>query len=428
MSLTGLAGAAVTISIGLSGADGRPLSPRAAHLGVCGGSHFPAARDRTNPLGLAIPPGPDPLHGAHFFVDGPRHGSAAAAIETLLGFNPDGFRNSDSWEQLAADLNTGPLKAALNHSRRLSLQVHLLEKIADQPETQKISNYASGGGARGIFNQTRKILCDNLRADHTPGTVPVFTTFLVHPHGIPCSTAEAFRSWGPTFKRLVGGMAAAIGRRPAVILAEINGLGISHCLSRTGLALLESYLTYEMRTLTALPHAVVYLEAGYSDAQGPFWTANALAKSGVRLGRGFFTNDTHFAWSSREIRWANRVSNILFNLTHHAYRAHYIVNSAQNGRGPKLNRHPRKYGVEDLCNPPGRGIGRPTTTDTNPTLDGYSFPLLDAFLWTGVPGLSHDRKCHHGSAPAGAWDFGFSLQLAANANNKLGPGYPSRGY
>src|SRR5947209_7977390 len=45
---------------------------------------YPAKRDPSNPLMLPAAPGSNPLHGANFFVDGPRHGAAAGAIASLV--------------------------------------------------------------------------------------------------------------------------------------------------------------------------------------------------------------------------------------------------------------------------------------------------------------------------------------------------------
>ena len=107
----------------------------------------------------------------------------------------------------------------------------------------------------------------------------------------------------------------------------------------------------------------------------------------------------------------------------------FVVNTAQNGQGPKLNPHPVKQGIENLCNPPGRGLGRMPTGDVNPTFDGYTFTGLDGFLWTGVPGRSHNSNCPGGPwQAAGVFDSRFALELAHNANQQLGPGYPSEPY
>ena len=109
------------------------------------------------------------------------------------------------------------------------------------------------------------------------------------------------------------------------------------------------------------------------------------------------------------------------NSTGQDYIAHYVINTAQNGQGPKLNPHPFSQGIEDLCNPPGRGIGRAPTADLAPTDDGLVFPLVDALLWTGVPGRSHNSNCHPGDASAGVFDLRFALELASNASDQIGP-------
>jgi cellulase/cellobiase CelA1 len=173
----------------------------------------------------------------------------------------------------------------------------------------------------------------------------------------------------------------------------------------------------------------VYAEAGYSDARPPAWTARRLWQAGVYQVRGFFTNDTHFVWSSDEIGWANRVVSRLSRISHGGYHAHFVINTAQNGQGPKHNPHPHRQGNENLCNPPRRGLGRLPTGNVHPTSDGLNFRNLDGFIWTGVPGRSHASSCPGGPwKPSGVFDSKFALELALGADQKLGPGYPSHPY
>ena len=403
--------------IGVGSAWGkRPADKPAPSCAITGSS---TPRDPSNPLALPTPPpNGDPLAGAHFFVDGPRHGQAAGAIASMLGMNPMTFPDSYSWSQFQA-----------TYGSMFDPQELALAKIAAQEETQNVSLYAQGGGPGAIFAQTQKILCDNAAADPTPNTVPVFSTFFIYPQGQFCPSLGALRSWQMTFKRDVDEMGEAIGDDPAVIFEEIDSIGTSSCLQGDELKLWLHDLSWESKVFSALPHAVVYAEAGYSDAQGPLWTAKRLWTAGVDQIEGFYTNGTHFAWSSNEIKWAEKVSNDLFKLSHDQYRAHFVVNTAQNGDGPKLNPHPVKQGIEDLCNPPGRGLGRMPTGDVDPTFDGYTFKYLDGFMWVGVPGRSHNSNCPGGPwQPAGVFDPRFALELADNANQKLGPGYPSEPY
>ena len=202
-----------------------------------------------------------------------------------------------------------------------------------------------------------------------------------------------------------------IERRPAVLLLEIDAIGSSSCMARSGaLPEWEADIRYEIGGVSALPHAVVYIEGGYSDASSPRYTAQVLNAVGVQSIRGFYTNDTHMNWTSNEIRWGDKVSAMTGG-------THFIINTADNGHGPLLNPHPVTQGNEDLCNPPGRGAGIPTTTDTGN-------PAIDAFMWVHVPGTSSGR-CN-GGTPSGTFWLARALTEARNANARLGPHSASR--
>jgi endoglucanase len=378
-------------------------------------------RDPANPLALpATPSSGDPLQGAHFFVDGPRHGQAAGEVAQQIGIDPKGVSESKSW---------GAFKAEHQGAINANSKANAVSKIADQEETQNMSLFAQGGGPGAIFGQTRKILCNNVSADQTEATVPVFTTFMIYPGGQECPTLSQAKGWQGPFHRLVDELASGIGRKRAVVLMELDSIGVSSCQTGAALTLRLNDLKYEAKKLGELPHTVVYVEAGYSDAQGHAWTAKRLWKAGVNQVRGFWTNGTHFAWSIDEIRWAQSISDDLIGLSHGHYHAHFVISTAQNGQGPKLNPHPVKQGIENLCNPPGRGLGRMPTGNVNPTFDGKTLKGLDGFLWSGVPGRSHNSNCPNGPwKPAGVFDARFALELAQNANQKLGPGYPSQPY
>ncbi len=391
------------------GAAGHAVRAHRAFAQQCADRQYSARRDPSNPLELPNRPGPDPLKGAHFFVDGPAHGEAAGAIAQLLGLNPGNYPDSYSWAQFKQDLRTGSLHSRLVGHRGLAHEVGLLEKIADEPEAQRLSLYSMGGGPGAIFDETQKILCDNLTAD--PGSIPILTTYFLYQQGY-CETLAQILASRPTFERQINELAAGIARRPAVMLLELDAVGSSSCMIGPALTAWEGDIRYEINKISALPHTVVYIEGGYSDAEGPAYTAQVLKAVGVGKIRGFFTNDTHLNWTSSEIRWADQVSAMTGG-------AHFIVNTADNGRGPLLNPDPATQGNEDLCNPPNRGAGPRPNTDTG-------FPHVDAFLWVHVPGES-SGTCNGGTA-AGSFFLARTLVEAANANGTLGPGYPSLPY
>jgi endoglucanase len=193
----------------------------------------------------------------------------------------------------------------------------------------------------------------------------------------------------------------------------MDAIGSSTCMARTGaLPYWEGDIRYEIDKLAALPHTVVYIEGGYSDAASPRYTARVLRDVGVHRIRGFYTNDTHINWAIKEIRWAEKVSRLVGG-------THFIVNTSDSGRGPLLNPNPARQGVEDLCNPPNRGAGPRPTTDTG-------FPNLDAFLWVHIPGES-SGTCKGGTASGTFW-LARTLVEARNANGRLGPRYRSKPY
>ena len=371
---------------------------------------FSATRDPSNPLSLSVPPGANPLNGARFFVDGPRHGEAAGAIAQLLGRDPTRYHDDYSWAKFETSLQSGRLHRKLAHNRALARKVALLEKIADQPEAQRFSLFSAGGGPGAVFGQVQKIFCHNLTAD--VGTIPIITTYFLYQAGY-CETSSEIIAHRPTFERQVNEMVAGIERRPAVILLELDAIGSSSCMARRGaLPEWEADISYEINQVANLPHAVVYVEGGYSDASSPAYTAQVLNAVGVRNTRGFYTNDTHMNWTENEIRWGEKVSALTGG-------SHFIINTADNGHGPLQNLHPVKQGVDDLCNPPGRGAGIPTTTDTGS-------PAIDAFVWVHVPGTS-SGTCN-GGTPSGTFWLARALTEARNANDRLGPRLPSQPY
>jgi endoglucanase len=403
------AGLAAVIGVSAGAAAGRGAPAHAAYAQQCA-DPFPATRDPSNPLALPTAPGANPLNGANFFVDGPRHGEAAGAIAKLLGLNPDHFGDGYSWTRFQASLAHGRLERKLERSHALAGKVALLEKLADEPEAQRFSLYSAGGGPGAVFGQVQKIFCHNLTAD--PGSIPIITTYFLYQAGY-CESSREIVARRPTFERQVNEMVAGIQNRPAVMLLELDAIGSSRCMARTGaLGEWEADIRYEIERVSSLPHAVVYVEGGYSDANPAAYTARVLNAVGVRGIRGFYTNDTHMNWTANEIRWGEKVSALTGG-------AHFIINTADNGHGPLLNPHPVRQGNEDLCNPPGRGAGPPTTTDTG-------IPAVDAFMWIHVPGSS-SGTCN-GGTPSGTFWMARALTEARNANARLGPHYPSRPY
>src|SRR3984885_16024852 len=133
--------------VGVPTAAGRGTQAHAADAQQCA-DPYPATRDASNPLDLPTAPGADPLTGANFFVDGPRHGEAAGAPAKLLGLNPNRYPDSYSWARFEASLGSGKLHRKLARNQRLARKVALLSKLAAEPRSPCFRQDSSAHGPR----------------------------------------------------------------------------------------------------------------------------------------------------------------------------------------------------------------------------------------------------------------------------------------
>lgn len=380
------------------GGHGRAVA-RGVSVGQCS-SGLSSPRDPSNPLGLVQAPGANPLKGAHLYVEGPAYGLAAGAIAALVGQSPSSLSN-ETYAAFRARL------ARLHPSPAVARKVRLLEKIAGEPQTFKLTSYNRGGSPPQIYQSLENYVCRVPR-----GQVAVLTTYFLKHQG-DCRTNHETAADQALFKARVDAAARALANRPFVLFSEFDAVGTAGCLPKAGLAGRIALLRYEVNKFASLPHGVIYAEAGESDANTPAFAARILKAEGIGKIRGFFLGPTHEAWTSNEIKFGERISKLTRG-------AHFVVSTQANGRGPLLNRHPSTQGIEHLCNPPRRGLGPRPTASTG-------FKSVDAFEWVTTPGRS-SGTCRPGDPASGIFGVNLALGLAAHANGKLGPGYPSRPY
>ena len=167
-----------------------------------------------------------------------------------------------------------------------------------------------------------------------------------------------------------------------------------------------------INVLTAnCPHLVIYVDAGAADALRWRDAARLLLQAGVSKIQGFFLNSTHYDWTSREIRYGEKISRMVGG-------KHFVINTGENGRGPLRPRDIVHQGNEVLCNPINRGLGPKPTTKTGDA-------KVDAFEWTTNPGESggqcHDQPGYElpGSPPTGQYWPKYALMLVKYANFRI---------
>lgn len=327
-----------------------------------------ALRGEPNPLALdPPPPGDNPLEGARFYGNPSRN-----LAGTVIG--------------------------QIRHRRPAAAQ--LLQTIADQPETKRF----------GSFNDKPRLAVARhlARAQaEQPGSVPLISTYRfqhVSCGGYSDSPAEAAR-----YKRWYEQFAHGIGSHRAVVFLEIDALITAKCLSRHGVRVRVGELRSAIASLAALPHAVVYVDAGAGDAHNPRFIARLLRRIGVARIQGFFTNSTHQNWTSKEIRYGRELVRRLGGAPH------YVINTATNGRGPLIPHSRVRFGNSYRCNAPGRGLGPKPTWDVP-----SQHANLDGFVWIGNPGRSAG-ECSKtpNPPPAGTFWVDYAVSLVRNADFRI---------
>ncbi|MEU6232123.1 glycoside hydrolase family 6 protein [Kitasatospora sp. NPDC047058] len=256
-----------------------------------------------------------------------------------------------------------------------------LLKIAAQPSSQWLGDQA----AKGIVDQVSR------RAAAVDRT-PVFVAYNI-PHrdcGLysagGAQDAAAYRSW-------ITGLAEALGDRKAWVVLEPDA--VAHTLDGCGVqgaAAAERYglLAFAVQELKKRPQVRVYLDAGNPGwAQDPSALADALRKSGVAVADGFAVNVSNFYGTDRNAAYGAELSAALGG-------KHFVIDTSRNGNGP--------LGADAWCNPAGRALGEPPTTQTGR-------PGVDAYLWIKNPGES-DGECGRGEPRAGEFWLPYALGLA----------------
>jgi hypothetical protein len=410
LSTAGLAVIAFAAFTGWSGASPRA---HAAYVQQCSSSDV-SPHNRLNPLDTPGLTGGDPLTGAHLFVESPWQygGDAADAIASDVGLGYLSTRQGGlpiPWAVFKRRVNSLHLSAAT------SFRVHELEKIGDYPQAHQFSQYTAGGSGDAIYTQVQNYLCRMQRTD--PAASADITTYFLNHHG-GCDGGDQ-----PNFRAEVQALKAAVGSFSALIFVEEDAVDTICWRNPAAVRGRARLLKYEIDQLSQLPHALLYVEGGTSDANSPSQVAGVLNASDARKIRGFFLNDTHFNWAYKEIQFANQVSKLTGGL-------HFVVDTRGAGQGPILNRDPVTQGIEELCNPPHRGLG-PKPGASNGRSYGLHSNYLDGFVWVTTPGESAASSCPGRSeqwAQSGIFDAGIAIDFAEHANDRIGPSprYPSR--
>ena len=346
------------------GANGEPVgSPSKATINLLQNDPL-AAPDPANPLGYPqTPTDGDPLQFVNWYIYGPLSPAGAAlpkyqsnpayaqALHTIAYSPGSGTYRFWMWNQPAATLAA-------------TVEKHLADAEVAQPNT----------------------------------TVALSTYSLVHGY---CESPAAIKS---RFENWITQLAQGIGNFRVVLYLEEDSLMETHCLNHASIQTRLNELAYAVKALSVDPHLLVYMDAGAPDG----WisarrTAEYLKQADIAQAQGFFVNATHNDWTTTDIHYGQEIARLTGG-------KHFIVQTDDNGRGPLVPKDRQKNGNEDLCNPPGRGVG-PLSWNT-----GYEY--VDGFLWFNNPGNS-DGPCGAGDPPVAQFWAPYAVGLVQHGTSQI---------
>jgi len=158
----------------------------------------------------------------------------------------------------------------------------------------------------------------------------------------------------------------------------------------------ERYFLFNdaVKVLRQNSQAAVYIDAGHAKWVPAAEMAERLKKAGVEHASGFSLNTSNYRTTEECVAYGKEISALIGG-------KHFIVDTSRNGAGPY---DAAKSITESWCNPPGRRIGLPPTTETGEA-------IVDGYLWLKRPGES-DGECERGEPKAGVFWLEQALEYA----------------
>ncbi|WP_307671394.1 glycoside hydrolase family 6 protein [Streptomyces sp. V2I9] len=198
---------------------------------------------------------------------------------------------------------------------------------------------------------------------------------------------DAYRAW-------VDGVAKGIGNRPATVILEPDALLhlVDGCTPREHHHERYDLLKGAVERLKRQPATKVYVDAGNAGWQSPEALHEPLWRAGIAKADGFSLNVSNFRTTAVSTEFGKKLSVKVGDKP-------FVIDTSRNGNGPYEGGDP----AETWCNPPGRALGEPPTTQTGDE-------RVDAYLWIKRPGES-DGDCK-GGPKAGEWWPEYALGLA----------------
>lgn len=278
-----------------------------------------------------------------------------------------------------------PISAAMVAARNANPPNPALTTVANTPQAYWIDQAFPAATVAGTVGRYTG-------AAQAAGSTPVLALYAI-PHRDCGSFAAGGFATAAGYRQWIDAVASGLGSSPAAVILEPDAIAMADCLSADQRQERYDLLSYAVDTLTRDPAAAVYIDGGHSRWLSADVLAARLNQVGVSRARGFSLNTSNFYTTDEEIGYGEAVSGMTNG-------AHYVIDTGRNGAGPAADT-PLNW-----CNPDGRALGAPPTTDT-------AGPHADAYLWVKRPGES-DGSCNRGEPQAGTFVSQYVIELAGH--------------
>lgn len=172
-----------------------------------------------------------------------------------------------------------------------------------------------------------------------------------------------------SYLQFISSFCDGLGDSDPIVIYEPDALAHTDKMQSAERERRLSLIKTALETLSERTQARIYADIGHSNwldlnaAQG---LLDAVMNPNIR---GFALNTSNYRTTTESVEFGQKLCEL-------RPQDHFVIDTSRNGNGP--------YGNE-WCNPPGRAIGHPPTTDTG-------IEQCDAFLWIKVPGESDGKK------------------------------------
>ena len=231
----------------------------------------------------------------------------------------------------------------------------LVGKIALRPRTKWYGSFVPDSG---IESTVRKYIAASQDGD--PSKLVQMAIFRLKPWEHTGCTRPATAAETASYRTWITNLARGIGATPTLVVMQPDGPFL-WCIPR--LAATARQLTWATRTLSALPHTSVYIDAGAADwcengkGNDPERCAAILKRTGVAYARGFALDSTHYNGPVENVLHGAKIVDIL---RRDGYGTkHFIVDTAKSGR-------PMRW-ADVIPSKPG-GLKDDARTCTTPTM------------------------------------------------------------